>query len=192
MLIDCFSYKIYKTNLKFSYKKELIDVVKKLHCDEYMKKMNHKTTNAKIFDVFQNDSRFQVNNINLIDLLASEIENQLFLFSKKINLNRKLKISNFWCVSYKENEKCIPHIHQNNKNYSFSGIYYASFDKNEHQCTTFYNDESLNKSITPSCEEGDMLIYPTNIWHGYSGTHSQKSRIVFPFDICIKNNIKYY
>ena len=192
MLIDCFSYKIYKTNIEFLYKNELVDIIKKLHSDEYIKKPNRKTTNAKIFDVLENDNRFQFNDFNLTNILASKIENELFLFSKKTNLNKKLEISNFWCVSYNEDQKCIPHIHKNNKNYCFSGIYYLSLDKNEHQSTTFYEDESLSESITPSCQENDLLIYPMDIWHGYSGSQSKKTRIVFPFDITIKNNIKYY
>jgi hypothetical protein len=192
MLIDCFSHKIYKTKLEILFKEKITDIIKDIESDKNLKKANRETTNARIFDVIQDDSRFQYNGINLLNLLVSEIEHKLLLFSKEINLNKKLEVSNLWCVCYEKDQKCVPHIHESNRNYSFSGIYYLSFDKNEHLCTTFYNNESLSESITPACEEDDLLIYPADVWHGYSGTNSKKTRIVFPFDICYKNTIKYY
>jgi len=192
MLIDCFSYKIFKTNLNFLYREKLINRIENIESDSFLKKVNSKTTNAKIFDVFENDMRFQDKDVNLIDYLSYQIEKELNLFSKQININNKLEISNLWCVSYKDTQKCVPHTHSNVKNYCFSGIYYLSFDTNEHQATTFYNDESLSESLTPNCDEDDLLIYPADIWHGYEGIASSKRRIVIPFDVKVKSNIKYY
>jgi hypothetical protein len=192
MIIDIFSYKIYKTTLEFPYRKQLIDIVNQVESDTFIQTKNKNTTDAKIFDIFENDSRFKTNNVNLTDCLVLEIEKNLSLFSKQINLNKKLIISNLWCVSYKKNQKCVPHHHKNEKNYVFSGIYYLSFDKNEHQATTFYNNESLEKSFTPLCDENDLIIYPAGAFHGYSGTESKKTRIVFPFDICYDKKLINY
>ena len=192
MLIDCFSYKIFKSNLNFLYREKFINIIENLSRDERMGRANSKTTDAKILDIIYDDIRFKEDNNNLINDLCYLIENKLQLFSKQINLNKELEISNLWCVSYKDTEKCVPHRHYNDRNYCFSGIYYLNFDSNEHQATTFYNDESLSKSLTPKCDEDDLLIYPADIWHGYEGIVSSKRRIVVPFDIKFKSNIKYY
>ena len=189
MLLNVFSYKVYKTSLNFSYKKELINIINNSESD-ILKLYNEKTTTAKIFSFFQNDNRFKINNVNILNKLSLEIERKLFLFSKELNLNRELSISNFWCVSYYKDQKCFPHTHDNNKDYVFSGIYYLSFDKNEHLGTRFYENESLEKSKVVSCEEDDIIIYPADIFHGYDGTSSKKMRIVLPFDICYKNSKK--
>jgi hypothetical protein len=192
MLIDCFSYKIFKTNLNFLYREKFINIIENLPCDKVLEGANSTTTNGKILDIIYDDIRFKKDNINFINDLCYLIENKLHLFSKQINLNKELEISNLWCVSYKDTEKCVPHRHSNDKNYCFSGIYYLSFDSNEHQATTFYNDESLSESLTPNCDEDDLLIYPADIWHGYEGIVSSKRRIVIPFDVKVKSNIKYY
>ncbi len=194
MLIDCFSYKIFKSNLNFPYTQELVDIVKNIG-NEKLKEGNKLVTNAKsFFYVFENDTRFQLNNVNLINLFCSEIEIQLNSFSKLIGLNKELEIRDIWFVEYNDSEECLPHTHiaSGKMKYCLSGIYYLSFDSNEHQATTFYNDKSLSESFTPKCNEGDLLIYPANVFHGYTGTVSSKKRIVVPFDVKVKSNIKYY
>ena len=192
VIIDCFSYKIFKTNLNFTYREKLKNIIKNLPCDKNMEDANSKTTNAKILDVVYDDTRFEEDNINLINILSHQIGEKLNLFSKLINFDRDLEISNLWCVSYKDTEKCVPHIHNNDRDYCFSGIYYLSFDSNNHQTTTFFNDESLSESFTPKCDEDDLLIYPADVWHGYSGTVPLENRIVVPFDVKVKSKIKYY
>ena len=192
MLIDCFSYKIFKSKLNFLHREKLTNKIKNIKSDSFIKGVNSKTTNAKIFDIFENDVRFKDKDTNLIDYLSYQIEKELNLFSKQIKLNKELEISNLWCVSYKDTEKCVPHRHSSDRNYCFSGIYYLNFDSNEHKSTTFYNDGSLSESLTPDCDEDDLLIYPADIWHGYHGTVSSKERIVIPFDVKVKSNIKYY
>jgi len=192
MLINCFSYKIFKTNLNFLHREKFKNIIENLPCDGRLGRANFKTTNGKILDIIYDDIRFNEDNINLINDLCYLIENKLNLFLKQININNKLEISNLWCVSYKDTQKCVPHTHYNDKNYCFSGIYYLNFDSNEHQATTFYNDESLSESFTPNCDEDDLLIYPADVWHGYEGIVSFKRRIVVPFDIKVKSNIKYY
>jgi hypothetical protein len=191
MIIDIFSYKIYKTKLTFKYKKELINIINNISGENQVEVRNKNVTNGKIFDFIENDEKFEYNGKNIINILSSEIEKKLSLFSKSINLNKELLISNFWCVSYQENQKCIPHTHSSSPEYLFSGIYNLSFDKNSHCGTTYYNDESLKKSITPFCEEDDLFIYPANVYHGYGGSNSEKKRIVLPFDIICKNLIKF-
>jgi len=193
MLIDCFSYKIFKTNLNFSYAQELTNIVSNIG-NQKLNEGNNLVTDAKsFFNAYEHDTRFQINDINLIDLFCSEIETELNSFSKLISFGSELEISNLWFVEYYNNEKCLPHHHTNpvRISYCFSGIYYLSFDSNEHQNTTFYNDKSLSESFTPKCKEGDLLIYPANIWHGYTGTVSSKKRIVVPFDVKTTFNIKY-
>ena len=193
MLIDCFSYKIFKTNLNFSYAQELTNIVSNIG-NQNLKEGNDLVTNAKsFFHAYEHDTRFQLNNINIIDLFCSEIEIELNSFSKLIGFDNELEIRDMWFVEYNDNEKCSPHHHYDfkKKNYCFSGIYYLSFDNNEHQNTTFYNNASLSESFTPQCDEGDLLIYPANVWHGYTGTVSSKKRIVAPFDVKTKFNIKY-
>jgi len=190
MLINVFSYKIFKTTLNFSYKKELIRIINDAEYDNFLGMCNKNTTNGKIFDFVENDKRFEYKGVNLINVLSLEIEKKLFTFSELININKKLLISNFWCVSYQNNQKCKPHIHKSSDSYVFSGIYYLSFDENEHQGTTFYDDMNLTKSITPSCKENDIIIYPRNIVHGYNGTDSKKTRIVLPFDISYEKREK--
>lgn len=193
MLIDCFSYKIFKTNLNFSYTQELTNIVSNIG-NQNLKEGNNLVTNAKsFFHAYEHDTRFQLNNINIIDLFCSEIEIELNSLSKLIGFDNELEIRDMWFVEYNNNEKCLPHTHANFSSiqYCLSGIYYLSFDSNEHQTTTFYNDKSLSKSFTPQCEEGDLLIYPADVWHGYTGTVSSKKRIVVPFDVKTKFNIKY-
>ena len=191
VIIDCFSYKIFKTNLNFVHREKLKSIIKNVPCDKRMEGANSKTTDAKIFDIVYDDIRFKENDINLINVLSYQIEDKLNVFSKLINFNKDLKISNLWCVSYKDSEKCVPHIHNNDRDYCFSGIYYLSFDSSN-QTTTFFNDESLSESFTPKCDEDDLLIYPADVWHGYIGTVPSKNRIVVPFDVKVESKIKYY
>ena len=111
MLIDCFSYKIFKTNLNFSYTQELINIVSNIGNQKH-KEGNHFITNAKsFFHAYEHDTRFQLNDINIIDLFCSEIELELNSFSKLIRFGKELEIRNIWFVEYDNNEKCSPHHH---------------------------------------------------------------------------------
>jgi len=193
MLIDCLSYKIFKTNLNFSYAQELTNIVSNIGNQNIMEGNDLVFNSKSFFHVYEHDTRFQLNDINIIDLFCTKIEIELNLFSKLIGLDNELELRNIWFVEYNKNEKCSPHHHDdyNKKNYCFSGIYYLSFDSNEHQNTTFYNDQSFSESFTPQCDEGDLLIFPANVWHGQPGTVSSKKRIVASFDVKTKFDIKY-
>ena len=47
MLIDCFSYKIFKTNLNFLYREKFINIIENLPCDKVLEGANSTTTNGK-------------------------------------------------------------------------------------------------------------------------------------------------
>ena len=194
MIIDCFSYKIFKSNINILHKQKLIDIIENLETNPIIDNVNSEVVHAKMIDVFENDVRFydRNNDINLVDDLCHQIEKELNLFSKKTHFNKDLEISYLWFISYKKTDHTTPHTHVNEKNPCFSGIYYLSFDNDEHQATTFYNDESLSQSFTPECNEGDLLIYPTGVWHGYDGIVSSSKRIIVAFDVKVKSKIKYY
>jgi|TARA_B100000085_G_C18345207_1_gene432047 hypothetical protein len=191
MFIDCFSYKIFKTNLNFSYKQELVDIISKIS-EEKINEGDHDVTDASLFYYFvENDDRYKKNDINIVDYFHSQIQDKVNYFSNLINFNKNLEIFDIWCTSYENNQKCKPHDHVYEDNL-FSGIYFLSFDNNEHQTTTFFNNGGLSESFKPQCNEDDLLIFPAHAVHGYYGTVSSKKRIVIPFNVKIKSNFEYF
>jgi len=191
MIIDCFSYKIYKSNLNFNYKNELVDIVSNIS-KEKLNQGNLDITNSSLFYYLtRNNDKYIKNNINIVDNLHSLIEDESNVFSNLFKLNKIFEIEEMWVTSYKNEEKCKPH-HHCPESYDYTGIYYLNFDSDEHQSTTFYNNSSLTESVNPECEEDNLFIFPTYAMHGYSGVVSSKNRILIPFILKPKAYNKYY
>ena len=88
MIIDCFSYKIYKSNLNFNYKNELVDIVSNIS-KEKLNQGNLDITNSSLFYYLtRNNDKYIKNNINIVDNLHSLIEDESNVFSNLFKLNK--------------------------------------------------------------------------------------------------------
>tara|TARA_R110002167_G_scaffold228954_1_gene433955 strand:+ start:616 stop:1239 length:624 start_codon:yes stop_codon:yes gene_type:complete len=164
----------------------------------------------KILSLIQNKTRKSFNNLNNIDKnKASEnlylLENKNLTFLKNIILNEvkqfannslkytnEFKISTSWATETNEGENCQWHSHNN---CFLSGVIYLKTKKN---CGGIvfqdFNNRKMNLQVseynvfnsidwTYQVEEGDILIFPSELWHMVQTNKSKSVRNSIAFNV---------
>lgn len=92
--------------------------------------------------------------------------------------------TDLWCMRYVENGGV--HVHDHGS--GMSGILYADYDPVYQSATTFISPvrkiwDGYTVNYTPEVEEGDMILFPSQLSHySKANTHS-KDRVIFSFNI---------
>ena len=92
--------------------------------------------------------------------------------------------SDLWCMNYGTGGK----IHVHDHHFGMSGILFAKFDPVFQESTTFISPvrtiwDHRPTNITPDVEEGDLLLFPSQLLHYTQPNSSDDNRIVFSFNI---------
>ena len=122
--------------------------------------------------------------------------------SLKNNFFHSLKIDEIWYNVYTKNMYQELHTHRISL---FSGIFYLKFNKNIHSPTIFYNNffnidfcQETYSDINifcfkPEINEGDLIIFPSNILHEVKPQTTDELRITIAFNTtCSEIEIKKY
>lgn len=107
--------------------------------------------------------------------IISELTNML----KNCNYDDAV-IHEIWFQQYKKNNFHNWHLHGRD----FTGVYYLDFSKNLNQKGTEFMDigNPKNKFIL-KVEEGDIIIFPSNIWHRSPLIKSNSTKTIISYNI---------
>ena len=108
------------------------------------------------------------------------------LFAQEFNISQ-IEFIDILCVIYNQWDYHIPHNHGSK---GFSGILYLNYDETIHTSTHFLSPlmlhvEDTNKILKPNVQEGDMIIFPSNILHWNNVNKSMTPRTIVSFDILV-------
>lgn len=100
-------------------------------------------------------------------------------FCQKNNLKLK-HISDIWYNYYKKYQYQEPHDHGNINGYT--AVHYMILDPKNHSSTKF-----VDKNIkTPEVKQGDILIFPANLFHYVPANYSEAPRLTTAFTFVLE------
>lgn len=110
---------------------------------------------------------------------GKKISDHLINMLKKINYDDAV-VHEIWFQQYKLNNFHGWHLHGRN----FTGVYYIDFSKNLKQKGTEFIDigNPKNKFVL-DVKEGDIIIFPSNIWHRSPSIKSDSIKTIISFNI---------
>lgn len=134
--------------------------------------------------------------LDLVAVINDKV--QEVIYQENLNELGTFYISQMWCNAYKNGQYQHMHKHSNNNNCFFSGVYYISFDNDEHSSTRFYNPsfevdfdkvkEHKMFMFQPEVKEDTLIIFPSDVGHDVLAQYSSKLRITISFNVaCIFN-----
>tara|TARA_Y100000004_G_scaffold146885_1_gene167888 strand:+ start:707 stop:1249 length:543 start_codon:yes stop_codon:yes gene_type:complete len=93
------------------------------------------------------------------------------------------RVNGFWCQKYKARDYHVPHTHGP---IGYSCVFYARL-KESHRGTMFFSpfanhlgDEPTNSILV---EEGDLIIFPSNLLHMAPPHDSEDERVIISFNL---------
>lgn len=134
------------------------------------------------YESFQTDRRQNGNSylIEFVNIFETELDN----FRSELELDN-IHITDVWTVRYKTGQFHAPHTHSS---FGYSGVLYLDYDETVHTGTYFVNSitdpiTDLTNGFSPTVQEGDMVIAPSNILHFTYPNKSDKDRLIVGFDV---------
>ena len=117
------------------------------------------------------------------EYVLSIIEKGLNTFYEEIDLN--LKVKDMFYQLYKKGSY---HLTHNHGPLGYSGILFVSFNKDLHTATRFYSPflnfmDGSALIYDPVVKEGDLLIWPSSLFHEAPSNESEEERIVVSFNL---------
>lgn len=108
------------------------------------------------------------------DTIIECVSNELTYFKTKID--RDIDVFSMWFETSQKFQHHQPHTHGD---CGYSSVLYVSFDKKYHQATKFYLDEEYQ----PNIDEGNLIIFPSNVLHEAPQNTSEIPRTIVSFNI---------
>lgn len=97
-----------------------------------------------------------------------------------------LNIGTLWGQRYKNSDYMHTHSHGA---IGYSAVLYVEFNKEEHSATRFiaphHNPEGELDYYQPDVEEGDLIIFPSSLYHDASPSLSEMNRTIFSFNFMV-------
>ena len=140
--------------------------------------------NVSFFDSDRENYRNYIN--DFLTIFSDELQE----FGQELNLN-SLKIEDIWTVQYDKGDYHVVHNHGAG---NLSAVLYLDYDEKEHSGTYFVpgqdNFNNRTEITSPTVQEGDIVIFPSNVLHFTVPNTSDKVRRVISFDISYNLNGK--
>ena len=135
-------------------------------------------TNSEVYTDFFTSSTYLP---EYSDIIFDIIKPYLIDFSE----DRKIEIIDMW---YQKYYKGATHSYHNHGYCGWSSIIYVEFDLNAHQSTKFispFNNPwgGAMELFQPPIEEGDMIIFPSNIIHEAPVNISEVRRTIISYNL---------
>ncbi len=112
-------------------------------------------------------------------LTGKKISDELIAMLKKINYDDAV-VHEMWFQQYKLNDFHGWHLHGRN----FTGVYYVDFsEKLKQKGTEFINIGNPKNKFVLDVEEGDIIIFPSNIWHRSPKIKSNSIKAIISYNI---------
>lgn len=148
---------------------------------------NKKKKLLNLFDSFQHKV---INNVitSPIDIKTNILLDEIKLFEEDTQM--KFFSGEVWFQKYEHNMDHAVHTHGA---IGFSSVCFIEYDKTVHSPTTFISP--FGNHITgeleryrPDVEEGDIIIFPSNLLHYAPVNLSNKTRIIMSFNLFLNFN----
>ncbi len=120
-----------------------------------------------------------------IDLLGPYLQ-RLSMEAMNKGFYRK-PIDNITRVWFQVQEQNEYHSMHNHGAIGWAAVFYADYDNEVHEATKFYstmftcNGEIM--SFQPGCKEGDIIFFPSQVFHESPITRSEKSRTIISLNM---------
>lgn len=116
--------------------------------------------------------------LDFMNILNDELNDIIRAMGKGINIQL------LWAQRYAAKQYMAAHNHGNT---GYSCVLYADFDAQEHTATRFFapfHNFHTGKSLeyTPQVQEGDMIFFPSILFHDAAPNASEKQRTIFSFN----------
>jgi len=108
------------------------------------------------------------------------IEKFLSLSFPEIDMD-SVKIEDIWYNVYGKGQEAKLHDHSGA---SFSLVHYLKYEKSEHQAIEFVDKLNV-KRFSPEIEEGDIIMFPSNMRHRVEPSKSNKLRVSLAMNVSI-------
>jgi len=93
-------------------------------------------------------------------------------------------IKNVW---FQVQEQYEFHSLHNHGMEGWSAVFYADYDNEVHEATKFYSSmftcHGEIMSFQPGCSEGDLIVFPSQVFHESPVTKSEKSRTIISLNM---------
>ena len=118
-------------------------------------------------------------------------------FHEDINATGPFSFTQAWLNCYESNHWQERHAHLPGQ---WSGVYYAILEPGEHQGTSFHDPNEdlrsctgeVQNTVTAQVQEGDVLIFPSWLYHSALINKSKKLRATISFNFFIEDTKKRY
>ena len=107
---------------------------------------------------------------------------RLFLVQSDFKFN---EVSKCWTQRYSKGDYHPPHDHWSE---GYAAVFYAELDPTEHQSTEFMQpwiptSGNRDMSSVQGVVEGDLVIFPSNLFHMAPPHYSDKLRTIISFNL---------
>ena len=102
----------------------------------------------------------------------------------KVALYKFQRLTKMWCHRYKVGDYFQPHTHGP---VGYSAVFYAEYNSDHHKSTRFFSPfmaeygDFENKSL--DINEGDLIIFPSNLSHMAPPNYSNIDRTIISFNL---------
>lgn len=119
-----------------------------------------------------------------VDDFIKLFSDELSAFGMDIKVQH-FRIKDIWSVQYQKGDYHVVHTHGIS---NFSGVLYFDYDREVHTPTYFVADHinpitGYTDIITEDVDEGEIVIFPSNMLHFTKPNKSDKIRTIVSFDI---------
>jgi hypothetical protein len=143
----------------------------------------------ELFNIFQHKI---VGNVitSSIDIKTNILSEEIELFEKELGFNLSATVT--WFQQYHLNMDHSVHTHGP---YGFSSVCYIEYDKENHDSTIFISPfgNNINGELdrySPDVEEGDIIFFPSNLFHYVPVNLSKITRTIISSNFLLKNEEK--
>ena len=148
----------------------------------------------KLLDLFNGCEHKMLENVitSPINIKTNSFDEEIDIFEREVNL--KFKMQEVWFQRYNHG---MGHSSHNHGPRGFSAVCFIEYCKKSHNPTTFicpFENNIDGKKIKhiPDVEEGDIIFFPSNLFHYAPINISDKIRTIISFNLKIINNEIYY
>ena len=114
------------------------------------------------------------------NIIGDELD---LLLDRAGSLDSTLYIGSLWAQKYKKSNYMVAHTHGA---IGYSAVLYTEFDKKSHPGIRFlhsiHDEHGDSQEYTPEIDEGDLISFPSYLFHDVKHNTSDKNRTIFSFN----------
>lgn len=182
MITDLNFIKIYRTNFNDHLKELQNDVIPKLDEKFFSKDVTSESLVANGYISFFDEGGSHLDEWSEFAKFMEFIRFHINEYSKSLELtNNQLEITNMWANKYPTHSFIREHAHIIYKNL-YSIVFYMK--KPNDSGNLYIRDHSKGIDLEITSDEGDVIIFPSNVTHYTSPNNNTADKYIIGLDFC--------